>query len=383
MDIIGTSDWIIFFLVVGARFLLPLLIPFYPLPAIIACLLLDGVDQTIFQLFTKLPLDGYQSYDKALDIHYLTIAYISTLRNWTNQFAFSVSRFLFYFRLLGVALFETFHLRAILLIFPNTFEYFFIWYEALKLWWDPRKLTRVGSISAAAAIWIVIKLPQEYWLHIAQRDVTDTIKALLGGGPEDAWLPLITSHILPILLVVVVLALALIGVILFLRRNTRPADHKLGWRADDNTILPTPAALDRARRFLNQQILDRDLLEKIVLVGFIVYIFANILPTVTISTGRLLVYVVVLVTSTTAISHLLARRGTTVASGFVHFAIVFVVNMALSYLIAFIFGREYNWLNATIFQLLLSVIVTLFDRFQPYDEARFPRGDVAPAKASS
>ena len=96
MDLITSTDWLVFVLVVGARFLLPLLIPFYPLPAIVLCLLLDGVDQTIFQVFTTLPLDGYQSYDKALDIYYLTVAYVSTFRNWTHLFAFRVSRFLLY-----------------------------------------------------------------------------------------------------------------------------------------------------------------------------------------------------------------------------------------------------------------------------------------------
>ena len=33
--------------------------------------------------------DGYQSYDKALDVHYLAIAYASTLRNWTGGLAFT------------------------------------------------------------------------------------------------------------------------------------------------------------------------------------------------------------------------------------------------------------------------------------------------------
>ncbi|HRO25782.1 MAG TPA: hypothetical protein PLR07_15950, partial [Promineifilum sp.] len=159
---IDTFDWFVFALVIGARFIIPLFIPFFPLPAIIAALLLDGVDQTIFQKFTNFPLDNYQSYDKALDIYYLTIAYISTFRNWTNNFAFRVSQFLYYFRLLGVVLFEATHLRPLLLIFPNTFEYFFIWYEAVKLMWNPKKLSRTAIISAAAFIWIVIKLPQEY-----------------------------------------------------------------------------------------------------------------------------------------------------------------------------------------------------------------------------
>mgnify|MGYP000863032880 CR=1 FL=1 len=74
-------DQFVFLLVVGGRFLLPLLIPRFPLPAIIACLVLDGVDQTIFQLFGYDP-PGYQSYDKAMDIFYLSVAYLAAMRNW-------------------------------------------------------------------------------------------------------------------------------------------------------------------------------------------------------------------------------------------------------------------------------------------------------------
>ncbi len=370
---IDTSDWLIFALVVGARFIIPLFIPFFPLPAIIAALLLDGVDQTIFQQFTNLPLDGYQNYDKALDIYYLTVAYISTFRNWSNNFAFRVSQFLYYYRLVGVVLFETTQLRAFLLIFPNTFEYFFIWYEAVKLWWNPRKLSRTAVISAAVGIWIVIKLPQEYWIHIAQNDVTDTIKAILGGAPEDAWGPLIAANLLLIILVLFVLGLALLWFYRFLRRNTPPTEHKMGWRADDNTVMPTAGEFARARRTLYQRVFDADLLEKIILVGFIIYIFANILPNVATGGGRLFVYVGVLVTATTAISHFFGRRGTTIASGVIHFLIVFGVNMSLVYLMLFFFGRSGNWSNIVLFQLLVAVIVTLFDRFQPYREARFPR----------
>lgn len=89
-----TTDLLVFWLVVLTRFLVPLLIPRFPLPAIIAALIIDAIDQTIFQTFTNLDLEGYQGYDKALDIYYLTIAYIATLRNWTNLIAFRVSRFL-------------------------------------------------------------------------------------------------------------------------------------------------------------------------------------------------------------------------------------------------------------------------------------------------
>ena len=49
-----------------------------------ACLVIDAADQTIFQNHTDLDLTGYQGYDKALDVYYLAIAYLSTFRNWAR-----------------------------------------------------------------------------------------------------------------------------------------------------------------------------------------------------------------------------------------------------------------------------------------------------------
>ncbi len=105
MDI--TFPELVFLSVVLSRLLVPLLIIRFPLPAIVACLVIDAVDQTVFQAIAPdADLTGYQSYDKALDIYYLVIAYTATLRNWTNQFAVEVARFLIFYRLIGVVLFE-------------------------------------------------------------------------------------------------------------------------------------------------------------------------------------------------------------------------------------------------------------------------------------
>ena len=46
--------------------------------------MVDGVDQTVFQAFGYDP-PGYQGYDKAMDVYYLAIAYLSTLRNWSSM----------------------------------------------------------------------------------------------------------------------------------------------------------------------------------------------------------------------------------------------------------------------------------------------------------
>ncbi|MEZ4564471.1 MAG: hypothetical protein R2853_17195 [Thermomicrobiales bacterium] len=123
------TNLVVMLVVLGLRLFVPLAIPKFPLPAGMLCLVIDGLDKGIFQAFTDMNLDWYQGYDKALDIYYLAIAYLSTMRNWSNLAAFSMSRFLWYYRLVGVLLFEFSQIRAMLLLFPNTFEYFFLFYE--------------------------------------------------------------------------------------------------------------------------------------------------------------------------------------------------------------------------------------------------------------
>src|SRR5690606_32001853 len=102
--------------------------------------------------------------------------YMSTLRNWGHLFALRLSRFLWYYRLAGVTLFEVLEWRPLLLLFPNTFEYFFIFYEIVRLRWKPYRLAERAVIAVAAVLWIFVKLPQEYWIHIAQLDATDFLK---------------------------------------------------------------------------------------------------------------------------------------------------------------------------------------------------------------
>lgn len=95
-------SWV-FLCVVTARVLVPLAIPKYPLPGILAAFLVDAVDQTVFQTFGGLPSD-YEQYDKALDLYYQVIAYTSMMRNWSDPAAFAIGRFLWYFRLVGTVM---------------------------------------------------------------------------------------------------------------------------------------------------------------------------------------------------------------------------------------------------------------------------------------
>jgi hypothetical protein len=345
------TDLMVFLAVLGLRLGIPLFIPRYPLPAIIAALVLDGVDQTVFQRYTDLDLTSYQSYDKALDIYYLAIAYLATLRNWENLLAFETSRFLYYFRLVGVAIFEVTQVRAMLLIFPNTFEYFFIFYEAVRLRWNPAQMGTALVIGAAAAIWIVIKLPQEYWIHVAQRDVTDTLQE----NPE----------LVPVLVAVILGLLVVAWWVI--TRKAPPADRAITFAVDD------PFGDDVYRQVANEvrnrKVFDLALFEKIVLISLVCFIFSNILPNLESSPLQLTIAVSTLIVLNTVVSEWLARRGVgwrTTGQEFVAMAVV-NAGLAVAMWLFLRFGDGSIHLGNTLFFLfLVTLLVTLYDRYQPY-----------------
>lgn len=367
-------DTLVFLIVVGARLLVPLLIPRFPLPGVVLALLIDGVDQTIFQVFTNLDLAGYQGYDKALDIYYLTIAYISTLRNWANLFAFRVSRFLFYYRLFGVTLFELTYsgtgTRWLLLVFPNTFEYFFIFYEAVRSLWDPLRLTKKRVLTAAAAIWIFIKLPQETWIHILQLDTTDFIKENIFGMPTDtSWSVILQENlwVIPVLIAVAVLLYVLLR---WVYRRLPAADWPFKVEADP---LPVTVPKVSPESGLMYRLTHSGLLEKIAMVSLVGIIFAQILPDVRSTTLQLAIGTAIVIVLNTVVSHWFALRRRTWKTLFSEFGTMAFVNFGLILLVNLILpGLEgsINLGTTLFFVFLLTLLVTLFDHYLPVYEAR-------------
>lgn len=375
LDLIENSGWLVFWIVAVARILIPLTIPRYPLPGIIASLILDAVDQTIFQQFPSLNLEFYQGYDKALDIYYLTIAYISTLRNWKNHFAFQVSRFLFYWRLVGVALFELTQLRVLLLVFPNTFEYFFIFYEAYRLRWDPIRMSKKFLISIAGFIWILIKLPQEYWIHIGQIDTTDWIKTSLFRVPAyTSWSEILQTWPAVFLVEFIVIGLFLVAIWWYLRKRLPPADRALAFSADAHQPAFTSEQVRSAVTSEARNILDAALVEKIVLVTLVSLSFAQVLPGVQATDLQLALGVMFIVILNTGLSHWLARRGFGGAFTMGQFLVLATVNslVMLAYtILRTAFDDPVSLANAIFFVLLFSLLITLFDRYRQVYLMRF------------
>ncbi len=367
-------DGVIFGAVIAARVLVPLAIPRFPLPGMLATLVIDGADQTIFQTFTRLDLEGYQNYDKALDVYYLSIAYTATLRNWTHHTAIAVGRFLYYFRLVGVVLFEVTQVRALLLVFPNTFEYLFDLYEAIRARWDPRRLSDRFIIGAAAVIWIFIKLPQEWWVHVAQLDATDLLKQVVFGVPLDAsWIDAIAAR--PI----VVVAIAALAVVLafaarwLLRHRLPSADHRLTFDADKAQPAVDPAAVEGERRRLAQRLFDRELVEKTALIALVSIIFGRMLPGVDATPLETAIGIAIIIVVNTAITEALVRQGASWQSAVGQFVVMLVINVGIvavgQALISSLTDQRLE--HALVFAGLLTLIVTLYDRYRPIHVARF------------
>ncbi len=359
MDATAT-DVAILVVIVGLRLIVPLFIPLFPLPAILIAMAVDGFDQTIFQTHLTPSFwhdieNGYQGYDKALDTYYLSIAYVSTMRNWTNTTALATAQFLWLYRLFGVTLFEVIRdpsdpssWRWLLLVFPNTFEYFFDAYEAIRLRWDPRRLSPRFVIGLAAFIWICIKFPQEWWIHVAELDFTDFAAAHSWVWPTVA---------------VIVLGVV-VGGWWAIKYRLPGRDWRLKVKAD-----PLPEELDTAAeraaaRAATWRVFDRHLAEKVFLIGLMCVTFSRILPGMNATPRQVLLGVGVLVVINSAAGLWIARRRWAIESTTAQFALVIVVNFALVQLAGALTER-FDPLGAEFFVLLISLIVVLYDRYSP------------------
>ncbi len=353
---------VVFAAVVLARLGAPLAIGRFPLPAIVACLLIDAADQTIFEQLTTLPLDDYQTYDKALDVYYLALAYLSTIRNWGGGPDFGVGMALWYYRLIGVAVFEYTSTRWMLLVFPNTFEYYFIAIEAYNVRRDANRLSWRQVIGIAAFIWIVIKLPQEWWIHVAQLDVTDELRALFGVDPDASWASAVANRPL-VAVALAVVAVALASLLMRAARLLPPpewpamfdADRqglRHGWRPPHKRLQPS-------------SFFGWTFLEKTVLVSLVTFVFARILPG---TEERLLVVTLAaayLIAVNTLLSQWLGRRGAAWRNMFTEFAAMAAANAVVAFVTALVVGDGPGptSLTASLFLIgLLTLIVVIYDR---------------------
>ena len=138
--------------------------------------------------------------------------------------------------------------------------------------WSTLRLHLTGWLVVAAGIWIFVKLPQEYWIHVAQLDVTDTLE-------DYAWAwPLLIG-----------LMLVLAGVLWFVVRPRTPApDWDLRLAADALPAEMDEAAERTAWHVEHGRVWSTTTLEKVMLVGLLSVIFSQTLPGTSASQHRAL-----------------------------------------------------------------------------------------------
>ncbi len=356
---LGTDDRAVVLAIALARLLVPLVILRFPL-AIVAALVLDAADNTLLDHFSDVDLgpDGpYQSFDKALDIYYLAIAYLATMRNWTSRPALFIGRFLFYYRLFGVFLFEVLDSRAMLLVFPNTFEYFFIAYELVRLRYQPSRFPARFWLATAAVLWVVVKLPQEYWTHVEQGDFTEAT----------------ADH--PVIGVVSVLVVLCLGVALGLVRTRLPVpDRKWRIAADPLGHELADAHTRHARRLRRRDVLWAELAETAALLALLAVVFASILPGIAATWAEVAAAAVALVCANSAISVAHARsERLTLESAAAELVALLGVNLGLVDLASLWIGErdDFPVAEGLFFAILGTLILWLYDAYKPLAEARF------------
>lgn len=350
MDALGTA---VFVAVVAARFLVPFAILRYPLPGIMVALAIDHVDRSIL-LAAGVDMDvfNYQEYDKALDIHYLVFAMFAAMRNWRPSLVIALAAALFYYRLVGVALFEMTGWRPLLFIFPNVFEYFFIYIAVVETRRPIELLSRAHLLTATIIIWVAIKLPQELWLHVLRLNSTDELKIhLFGVSVHESWWQAVANRPLALLLPLLV-GVGLAFAIAWVMQGRHPGHGALFRREP----LPEVARF----RVSNQRPWHYQLLERYILILLVSIIFAHGFNA-GLSTGSLIIAIAsivianALLVSALAIGH--ATPGTPA-----RFTLHLVLNTGI--LVGLLVLPIRFPAMPAFFLLMLTLMITLFESFR-------------------
>ena len=123
------------------------------------------VDFSDLFLMNLLPLGGlgdYQAFDKWVDLVYMA-TFLAVALRWSG-IEKRVSIGLFAYRMIGVAVFELTEWRSVLLIFPNVFEFWFVFVAARDRFRPGYRLTWLSTAGWLAAL-TAAKEAQEFVLH--------------------------------------------------------------------------------------------------------------------------------------------------------------------------------------------------------------------------
>jgi hypothetical protein len=157
----------------------------WPLAGGILAVLVDLSDLLLRDTLDLGGVGDYQSLDKWLDQVYLGAFLVVALR-WDGR-GRSIAVALYAYRLVGFVLFELMGERALLLVFPNVFEFWFLLVAAV----GPARVGgwSIGRVAVVLLALTVLKEAQEWAIHgarlfdgISSLEFLDRIRRGLSGG---------------------------------------------------------------------------------------------------------------------------------------------------------------------------------------------------------
>ncbi|MET0460111.1 MAG: hypothetical protein ABW195_12750, partial [Ilumatobacteraceae bacterium] len=224
--------------------------------------------------------------------------------------------------------------------------------------WNPARLGAAVIVGLAAAIWIFVKLPQEWWIHIAKLDFTEFMA-------DHPWMWIVLG-----------VAVAGAAVALYVERRRIPRPD-WPFTVDVDSHLAIAPVTDVERPFWSLV-----LLEKVVLLALISVIFSQVLPDIEASEIGIVVGVAVLVVANAGVSELLRRRGHSWSTTVQQFGAMLLINLGIVTVDALVGSRRGDRApagNTLFFVLLLSLLIALFDRFRDTRDPVVDRQTVWPA----
>ncbi len=138
----------------------------------------DTLDVVIVTVLHAGTFTDYTSIDKLLDIYALGFAAFRSFK-WENKIASNTSILLFLYRLTGVVLVAITGYRWLLFVFPNVFEMFYVYHLSTVKWFQGIQVNRGRRLIAILSLLTLLKLVQEYVLHLGGIHSSSYVYAIL------------------------------------------------------------------------------------------------------------------------------------------------------------------------------------------------------------
>ena len=135
---------------------------FFPFWGSILAILVDLSDLFMMGYINLGGVSNYQELDKFLDLFYMSLFLMVSLRWNSREKLISIS--LFVFRMVGIVLFFIFDMRIILVFFPNVFEFWFVLISGYK-YFNQNKPILLSVIFKTLLIAFILKLSHEIFIH--------------------------------------------------------------------------------------------------------------------------------------------------------------------------------------------------------------------------